>query len=39
MQWEHDFADLKSDLKLKNLKSTAPSLVKQLEEMRSFLLS
>ena len=39
MQWEYDFIDLKSDLKLKKLKSIAPSLIKQLEEMRSFLLA
>ena len=39
VQWENDFTDLKSDLILKNLKTTAPSLVNQLEEMRSFLLS
>ena len=39
LQWENDFTDLISDLKLKNLKSTAPSLVKQLEEMRGLLLS
>lgn len=39
MQWENDFLDLKSDLKLKKLKSISPSLVKQMVELRNQLLA
>lgn len=39
MQWEHHFNDLKSELRLKKLKSSSPDLVIQLIDLRNNLLA